>query len=295
MRIRSNCLFLLLLAASFGCSQPPRDADAPPGIRGGEGKTVRQIDHILISSKNADELFALLTKKLQLPVAWPMSDFGGFASGGVAVGNVNLEIIRSDSPGARMTGFALEPEPLADSLRILEQRGITYGPPAVSRSGGFLGFGGKIRWTTVALPGVSSDAAEVFLCEYPDDVSERRRKWSQELRSRGGGPLSIVAVEEIVYGSRKAVELRKRWRELLTPAEESEPGSWEIGAGPAVRVVNAPRDGILGIAIQVRSLSQARMYLGKRGMIREERAGEITLGGREFEGLTVRIVQDGGS
>ena len=49
---------------------------------------VRQIDHMLIVSSEAEELFSLLSDTFQLPVAWPMSDYGGFASGGVAVGGV---------------------------------------------------------------------------------------------------------------------------------------------------------------------------------------------------------------
>ena len=78
---------------------------------------VRQVDHILIASSGAKELFSLLSDTFQFPVAWPMSDYGNFASGGVAVGNVNLEVLKDPASAAsaersRFTGFALEPEPL---------------------------------------------------------------------------------------------------------------------------------------------------------------------------------------
>ena len=56
---------------------------------------VKQVDHILIASSEAKELFTLLSDTFQFPVVWPMSDYGGFASGGVAVGNVNLEVLRA--------------------------------------------------------------------------------------------------------------------------------------------------------------------------------------------------------
>ena len=72
---------------------------------------VRQIDHILISSSRAKELFSLLTETFEFPVAWPMSDYGGFSSGGAAVGNVNLEIVRSapQTNGAASSRFIRRP------------------------------------------------------------------------------------------------------------------------------------------------------------------------------------------
>lgn len=53
---------------------------------------IKQTDPLLIASREATELFLLLSDTFQLPVAWPLTDYGGFLSGGVAVGNVNLEI-----------------------------------------------------------------------------------------------------------------------------------------------------------------------------------------------------------
>ena len=63
-----------------------------PAVR--SSNIVHQIDHILIASSDPNALFSLLTGTLQLPVAWPMTDYGAFASGGVGVGNTNLEIIK---------------------------------------------------------------------------------------------------------------------------------------------------------------------------------------------------------
>ena len=75
------------MAAVAFCTMPtactPQAPSQTPNI-------VRQIDHILIASSDAKGLFALLSDTFQLPVAWPMSNHGNFASGGVAVGTVNL-------------------------------------------------------------------------------------------------------------------------------------------------------------------------------------------------------------
>ena len=170
-RRQRSTVFLL---AAFCLGALPT-ACAPPAPRLGTS-IVRQIDHILIASSDAKALFALLSETFQFPVAWPMSDYGNFASGGVAVGNVNLEIIQDSGPAAgtdksRWTGFALEPEPLPASLPELDARGIRHGAPAPFKSGLF-----TTRWTTVGLPGVSSDAAQVFLCEFADDLPPRRRR-----------------------------------------------------------------------------------------------------------------------
>jgi len=55
---------------------------------------IRQVDHILIQTSDAKYLFDFLADTLQLPVAWPLADYSGFTSGGVAAGNVNIEVLR---------------------------------------------------------------------------------------------------------------------------------------------------------------------------------------------------------
>jgi hypothetical protein len=95
---------------------------------------VKQIDHILVASHEAKKLFRLLSETLQLPVVWPMSDYGGFSSGGVAVGNVNIEVLRGSesaigAPKSRFIGFALEPAPLQTSLPELDVRRIAHESP----------------------------------------------------------------------------------------------------------------------------------------------------------------------
>lgn len=125
------------MAAVGFCAVPI--ACTPPESPRQTTNIVRQIDHILIASSEAKELFSLLSDTFQFPVAWPMSDYGSFASGGVAVGNVNLEIIKDSEAAAvavksRWTGFALEPEPLRISLAELDARDIRHGKPAPFRS-----------------------------------------------------------------------------------------------------------------------------------------------------------------
>jgi hypothetical protein len=256
---------------------------------------VRQIDHILIVSSEAKELFSLLSDTFQLPVAWPMSDYGSFASGGVAVGNVNLEIIEDSEPAAgtvksRWTGFALEPEPLRISLAELDARGIRHGAPAPFRSkrpdGSF-----TLRWTTVGLPDVSSDAVEVFFCQLEDDLTARRRRSLEQLRSRDGGPLSVRSIREIVYGARDVKRMQEHWQKLLNPLQPSSQGVWPVGTGPAIRLIQADNDGIHGVVVNVKSLEEARRFLKKRGLLSTERPAAITMAGSQLQGLNVTLVE----
>jgi hypothetical protein len=275
-----------LVAMSAACSPP-----APKQ----ESSIVRQIDHILIVSNEAPELFSLLTETFQLPVAWPLSDYGGFACGGVAVGAVNLEIIKeTESPAraekSRWTGFALEPEPLESSLAELDARGIQHGTPAPFRSSQPDGWF-KLRWTTVGLPEVSNDKMQVFLCQYEDDLPARRSRLLEQLRSREWGPLSISSIREIVVGAKDWKRMQAHWQKLLEPLQESSPGVWPLAAGPAIRLIEAEYDGICGLVVKVKSLPQARQLLEAQGLLGAEQAATLTVGGSHLRGLNITLVE----
>lgn len=257
---------------------------------------VRQIDHLLLTSSQAQELFALLTETFQLPVVWPLTDYGSFGSGGVALGNVNLEVIKAPAPathtaGSRFAGLALEPEPLQTSLRELAARHIPHGKPGPFRSrqpnGSF-----ATLWTTVALPEVSGDALEVFICEYTHDVPARRRRFLEKLRSRGGGPLSVDSVREIVIGAQDMKQTEARWQKLLQPLQASGAGgAWRLGAGPAIRVIAADQDELREVIVAVTSLEQARRFLKQQGLLGPDRHGSLTVATARLPGFSLTLVE----
>jgi hypothetical protein len=290
--VTSHLGTILGLVASllFGAT-PARSAETP---RPPTTAIVRQIDHILIRSTHANELFNLLAETFQFPVAWPMAEYGGFASGGVAVGNVNLEVLRSSSPVDHATtqfaGFALEPEPLPRTLLELDARNISHGAAAPFRARHFFG-PGKLLWTTVSLPTVSSESVEVFLCEYDHDLPTRRQRLREELRSRQGGPLAVQSVREIVYGARDEKQRAAAWQVLLQPLTPSFSGAWSVGDGPAIRVRQAERDGIQELTLVVKSLAQARDFLRAHGLLGTDEPATLTLGGSLFEGVRIVLVE----
>lgn len=282
----------LIVAAIISCTMP--DLCAAQSSKS-EARVVRQVDHILIASSEAKELFSLLSDTFQLPVAWPMSDYGGFASGGVAVGNVNLEVIKiaeqtADAGKSRWTGFALEPEPLSTSLAELKARGIRYGSPAPFRSRGADG-SFATRWTTVALPDVSSDSAEIFLCEYTHDVMAQRQRLAKQLEARGGGPLAVHSIKEIVYGAKDVKRMQMNWQKLLGPLPASSESVWPIGPGPALRVIQADQDEITALVINVASLAQARSFLEKHGLLGAVKPDAITIAGPQLQALNITLVE----
>ena len=265
---------------------------------------IRQIDHIMIRADDPGRLYAFFTETLQLPVAWPMmTPRPGVTTGGVGFGNVNVEAIqfpeqkRRSSP-AHLLGFAFEPAPLRDCLAELDRRGITYGElrPLVST-----GQDGSrtTRWTNVTLRQFSdsespSDATmHVFLTEYSPayvNVEERRVRLRKQLTESGGGPLGIEAVKEIVIGVTDLEIARGLWQKLLDPARASGSNTWQVGGGPAVRLVTANTNEIQELVVSVTSLPRAKSFLREKALLGRDAEQEATIEPSKIDGLRIRLV-----
>ena len=100
----------------------------------------KQLDHVIARVDDPGALFRLLTRKLGLPVAWPFKSYPSFQSGGVALGNLYLEIMqcgrrRPPEGGGRFCAVAFEVAPIAEAVRELSRRRIPHTPavPYVER------------------------------------------------------------------------------------------------------------------------------------------------------------------
>lgn len=265
---------------------------------------VRQIDHIMIRSAEPRNLYGLLVETFDLPIAWTMATRGGVTSGGVSFGNVNVEAI--SFPGqttqqSLLVGFALEPYPsLSASLAELRRRDIPYGAPRP-----FVGRDpqGNVQtfWTNVTLGWFSdSDApvdarTHVFLSEYSPayvDVDERRERLQDALVNSNGGPLGVHSVVEVRIGSTDVRDATKRWEELLAPYQPSADGALSVGSGPAVRLVRAETNEMLGFVVAVTSLRKAEVFLRERMLLGTVSEGEITIDPSKIEGLDIRVVEN---
>ena len=100
----------------------------------------KQLDHLIARVQDPRPLFDTLTGGLGLPVAWPLRSYPSFQSGGVALGNLYLEIMqcgprRPSRPG-RFCAVAYEAPPIDGAVRELARRGIPHTPPAPYRERG---------------------------------------------------------------------------------------------------------------------------------------------------------------
>lgn len=293
------CLAYLVAAAAGQLPSKPRLAIVP------------QVDHIIISAdtvEDAKALWSLFSEQLKLPVAWPPAQYEGFFSGGVNAGNVNLEFaysrngsVESHSTGqpstsARFSGLGLEPEPLAQALPELEQLGLHHGPPDPYQKEDQSG-NKTTLWTTVSLDDVSKDDMDVFLCEYSPnlfrprrDIQETRRYLKDQLRQRGGGPMGIELVREIVIGTSDEATVRL-WQKLFGPDARASGGVLHPAAGPAIRFTPSASDGIQSVVFRVASLGRARRFLQASGLLDRDAKSRIAIAPNKVMGVDFQFVQ----
>ena len=257
----------------------------------------------MIRAGNPGELYAFFTETLRLPVAWPLiSPREGVATGGVGVGNVNLEAIQfpgQSEPQPRLLGFAFEPVSLDESLRQLTLRGLAAGMRREivgTRPNGSRG----VLWTNVTLqPFSDSDdpargTVHVFLSEYSRDyvdVAERRERLRTQLKANGGGPLGVEEMKEVVVGVRDVDAARRNWERLLQPVAASSVNSWQLGDGPAIRLIAAPQDRMQSLILRVASLDRAKAFLRDNRLLGAETDGTVAVDPSRLWGLDLRLVE----
>jgi hypothetical protein len=290
---------LLLAAVVTGAAPHPAAQVTQPT------PPIRRVDHVMIRAGNPKELFASFVDLLQLPVAWPLiSPRPGVTTGGVGFGNVNVEAIQfpgqsDDRP--RLLGLAFEPSELQAALRELDRRGITYGPlrPVMSKAADG---STNTLWTNVTLRQFSdsedpADASvHIFLSEYSPkyvNVAERRARLGRELVGRQGGPLGVEALQEIVIGVRDLDGARALWQKLFDPTRASASTVWQIGDGPAIRLVEADETSVQELVVRVASLPLAKAFLRGKGLLGTDAPGQATIDPAKLHGLRFRLVDAG--
>jgi hypothetical protein len=255
----------------------------------------------MIRTGSPQELHAFFSQTLELPVAWPMiSPRAGALTGGVGFGNVNVEAIQI--PGQRdsrprLVGLAFEPSELEESLSDLKRRGITSGErrPLIAVGPD----GSKTLWTNVTLRQFSDadDPADatlhIFLSEYSPsyvNVEERRSRLRKQLVERSGGPLGVLEVKEVIIGATDWQMARRLWQRLLDPAPSATSNSWQVGNGPAIRLVSAAENRIQTIVIRVASLDRAKAFLRDKQLLGAESDGQAAIDPSKIGGLDIRLV-----
>jgi hypothetical protein len=257
---------------------------------------VRKVDHFYVRLDDPTTAMTFLTGALGLPVAWPFSSYGQFASGGVCLGNANFEVLQSSTSvshvmattPASISGIAFEPTPMDEAfLEDLDRRGISHTPP-VPQVGTIEGAPG-VLWTNVVLRGFISDRAVVFLCQYRPGAVDHDARLAA-LAAVGGGVLGIEGVEEIVVSSPNRSQAIARWQRLFDPIEQDEIGCWRVGEGPVIRIVDGERDSVAQLSLRVRSRRIAQNALDSLEVSSRMVGDDIAVDATPLAGLDVRLI-----
>ena len=189
------------------------------------------VDHVYVELADAEAVFDAMTERLALPVAWPFREVTrGFGSGGVSLGNLIVEFVRSDEPGP-VTGFGVA---LAGSRSRLAELGYELGEEIPSLSGDV------VLWTSTYVRALSGDGMTTFLCDYTADPRVWHDRCRTELAGRGGGALGVVGVTELVVESVGPDAKARDWAAIV------DDGDLEV------QVVPGEREGLRSLTVWVR-------------------------------------------
>lgn len=133
----------------------------------------------------------------------------------------------------------------------------------------------------------------VFLSEYSAtyvDVDQRRARLRKELSDRGGGPLGVVGVKEMIVGVTELETARRLWQKLLDPVLASTTDVWQVGEGPDIRLVPARENAIRTLVVSVASLPAAKAFLRSRNLLGAESEAAATIDPSKIGGLDIHLV-----
>ena len=261
---------------------------------GSADPVVKKVDHVVISSYDPPALFTVFTETLGLPVAWPMTAYPGYETGGFQAGNVNVEVLHYGSPGTASggggeTGFygiVFEPYPLDEVTPELEARGAKPSKPMV-QTGEVAGKPVPL-WTNVMLDALCSRQYIVYLCEYTPAMKARL---SGRKTSGPHGGLGLESVAEMRITSKDPGPLKEEWQKIFAPSAFSTEGLMAFGDGPGIRIDQGGDESIQVMLLEVSSLEKARAFLEASGLLGEASGSELRLDPSKVQGLDIRVVE----
>lgn len=269
---------------------------------------VRQLDHIFASIADPRGPFDAFTK-LGFPPAWPVVETPTFKSGGLFLANLKIEfayfegdVFNREGAPLAFTGLAFEPEPLDQAVPELDRRGLDHTDLYHLGS-----------WTNCFITNISP-SFYTFLCEYHlekypwTDLIEGRNPAGAGIRSvaerwdyyRGlidagqNGALGVVAAKEVTIGTSDLATANRQWQLLLEPVKPDSRGAWQVGNGPAIRLVEHASDAILDLKLSVTSLERAAKHLEHLSALKESGEAELVIDADAVWGLDLRLVQEAG-
>lgn len=223
-------------------------------------------------------------------------------------------------------GFQMEPVPA--SLQKLDERGIQHTPPIpffVLDDEGWQ----MTAWSSIYLGGFFGDSllARLFftLSKRASQAYWEKKSLSARLNRQFGLPflynrvfkngvilsidhnqiwrrlsfhpspnhagLEVKKVAEISVGVRSLSKARIRWKALLDPYPEINEADWQLASGLHIRLVQQPKDQLIGMTLQVQSLNRAAQFLHRRGLLKEQPSGLVAVDPEQVHGLNILLMQ----
>ncbi|MCI0346617.1 MAG: hypothetical protein L0221_14415 [Chloroflexi bacterium] len=258
---------------------------------------VAKVDHVFVPVADPAPLFELFTGPLGLPVAWPIHDYGPFRSGGVCLGNANIEFVAGDpavmsyfTPTEPLTVRGIGFEPASErTVEELDARKLRHTDPFRFEGHGHAHNG--LLWTNVFLSGLAGRSAVAFTCEWHAEESVRGRAAVEAIAAGGGGPLGVRRLSEVTLGVVDMDRSIQRWTSFLSPAEPDPHGAFHLGDGPAIRLKPSPIEGVAGLWVEVASLAHAKDALMALDLLGPARASGVGLDYARTGGLDVWLAE----
>ena len=123
------------------------------------------------------------------------------------------------------------------------------------------------------------------------DMSVANAAAAEELAARGGGPLGLERVREVVLGARNLEREQPRWQRLLDPTECGPDGAWHFNDGPALRLVEDDADRIVCLVCEVTSVERAKAFLAQERMLDETEQGTVRVTRAPLQEMDIRLVE----
>lgn len=273
--------------------------DAPPGQASPRElpPTIKQVDHVVVQAPEPEKIHTLFVQELGLPVAWQMTSYGDFSSGGVSFGNVNMELLNSSlemrhkgliPEGNGYIGIAFQPhESLVTLIPVLDAYQIPHEPvvPYTIIQNGTP----RPLWYTLVLSDMMPSMM-IFYCEYTFNQTGFRNQMEHSLATVHGGPLGIVRMKQITV-EYKDQSMLETWQRLLPQAKGGDPELRDGGNGVTITLKHADRNAISSITLQVKSLEQAKTNLEEKGLLGPVSEGQISFNPSALSGLDVHLTE----
>jgi len=268
-------------------------------LTGGCGSSqpvVKDVDHIATSTSQPEQLFTFFTGTLGLPAAWPFVQYPGFATGGVYLGNVNMETLLLEgvsAPGspAFFFGIVFEPYPLTKSIPLFKANGADPQKPTVQTREEN---GKQVPvWTNVTLKALCTKDYIVYLCAYTPAAKAHLVSVTSASKPPLG-PLGVTSVKEAVITSTDPEATISTWKKAMVPVSTSSDGTMTFQSGPAIRIIKGSTDMIATLIIEVASLDTAKTFLQKNGLLGKSTGSELTIEPSKVQGLDIQLVQQAG-